>query len=253
MLYARRIVSPVLSLERTVREVALGNLSVRANIRTGDEVEGLALAFNTMTDAVERREARLRAQNQAMTVLATKKSLHDGDIDAAVRVVTETAADILKVSRSSIWFLSEDGMTLTCMDLYESAKRVHSSGVTLKTADYMAYFQALDQAPTIAARDAQTDPRTKAFAETYLVPLEITSMLDASIRLGGRVVGVMCQEHIGEPREWSLEEQNSRSSLADLVGLPLKRRTAAVRGMSWWPPKKRRKPRTRPSPSSSPT
>ena len=112
-------------------------------------------------------------------------------------------------------------MTLTCMDLYESAKRVHSSGVTLKTADYMAYFQALDQTPTIAARDAQTDPRTKAFADTYLVPLEITSMLDASIRLGGRVVGVMCQEHIGEPREWSLEEQNCISSLADLVALTL--------------------------------
>ena len=130
VLYARRIVSPVLSLQRTVQDVASGNLSARANIRTGDEVEGLARAFNTMTDAVERREARLRAQNQAMTVLATKKSLHDGDMDAAVRVVTETAADILKVSRSSIWLLSEDGTTLTCMDLYESAKRAHSSGIT---------------------------------------------------------------------------------------------------------------------------
>jgi len=136
-----------------------------------DEVEGLARVFNTMTDAVERREARLRAQNQAMTVLATKKSLHDGDMDAAVRVVTETAADILKVSRSSIWLLSEDGTTLTCMDLYESAKRTHSSGTHLKTADYPAYFHALDQAPVLAARDAQTDSRTREFADLCLAPL----------------------------------------------------------------------------------
>ena len=221
VLYARRILSPVLSLQRTVQNVAAGDLSVRANIRTGDEVEGLARAFNTMTDAVERREARLRAQNQAMTVLATEKSLHAGDMDAAARVITETAADILKVGRSSIWLLSEDGATLTCVDLYESANRAHSSGIHLKTAEYPAYFRALNQAPTLAARDAQTDPRTQEFADICLAPLGITSVLNASIRLGGRVVGVMCQEHIGEPREWSLEEQNCISSLADLVALTL--------------------------------
>jgi signal transduction histidine kinase/DNA-binding response OmpR family regulator len=221
VLYARRIVSPVLSLEHAVRNVASGDLSIRADIRTGDEVEGLARAFNTMTDAVERREARLRAQNQAMTVLATKKSLHDGDMDAAVRVVTETAADILKVSRSSIWLLSEDGTTLTCVDLYESANRAHSNGIAMKTADYPAYFQALDQAPTLAVRDAQTDPRTREFTDRCLAPLGIKSVLNASIRLGGRIVGVMCEEHNGEPRDWSLEEQNCVGSLADLVALAL--------------------------------
>jgi PAS domain S-box-containing protein len=47
-------------------------------------------------------------------------------------------------------------------------------------------------------------------------------MLDAPIWLGGEMVGVVCQEHIGTAREWTLEEQNFAGSLADLVSLAMK-------------------------------
>jgi PAS domain S-box-containing protein len=47
-------------------------------------------------------------------------------------------------------------------------------------------------------------------------------MLDAPIWLGGEMVGVICQEHIGTAREWTLEEQNFAGSLADLVSLAMK-------------------------------
>ena len=40
-------------------------------------------------------------------------------------------------------------------------------------------------------------------------------MLDASIRIGGEVVGVLCLEHIGAPRVWHSDEIAFAGELAD--------------------------------------
>src|SRR5262249_50095164 len=52
-------------------------------------------------------------------------------------------------------------------------------------------------------------------------PLGITSMMDAPVRLHGELVGVVCHEHVGEPREWPLEDQEFASSVADLAAISL--------------------------------
>ena len=42
------------------------------------------------------------------------------------------------------------------------------------------------------------DPRTRELTEGYLVPLGITSMLEATVRMDtGELVGVVCHEHVG--------------------------------------------------------
>ena len=56
---------------------------------------------------------------------------------------------------------------------------------------------------TLPAEVAQTEPRTQEPAESYLIPLGITSLLDAPILFGGELVGLVCLEHTGPPREWS--------------------------------------------------
>jgi PAS domain S-box-containing protein len=46
-------------------------------------------------------------------------------------------------------------------------------------------------------------------------------MLDVPVWLHGRLVGVFCQEHVGEPRTWTPEEVDFASSLATMVSLSL--------------------------------
>jgi len=75
----------------------------------------------------------------------------------------------------------------------------------------------LGEKRTIAAFDAHTDPRTKEFSESYLRSHNITSMLDAPIWLDGKMVGVVCHEHTGAERQWSIEEENFAGSIADFV------------------------------------
>jgi GAF domain-containing protein len=82
-----------------------------------------------------------------------------------------------------------------------------------------AYFEALRSERTIAAVDAHTDVRTKEFSAPYLTPLGIGAMLDAPIRVGGRMIGVICNEQLGGPRAWTVGEELLASALADHVAM----------------------------------
>ncbi|MBL9137418.1 MAG: HAMP domain-containing protein, partial [Verrucomicrobiales bacterium] len=59
--YARRLVQPVLSLKAAVGRVALGDLSARSDVRTEDELGSLAQSFNTMADAMLKRDRILES------------------------------------------------------------------------------------------------------------------------------------------------------------------------------------------------
>ena len=49
-----RIVGPLFSIDRTIREMAGGNLTVRAHIRQGDDLQEFHHNFNAMADNLER-------------------------------------------------------------------------------------------------------------------------------------------------------------------------------------------------------
>lgn len=49
-----KIVGPLFSIDRTIREMAAGNLTVRAHIRQGDELQEFHHNFNAMADNLER-------------------------------------------------------------------------------------------------------------------------------------------------------------------------------------------------------
>ncbi len=49
LLYSNRIAAPIRRLEQGVREISRGQLDCKLDIKTGDEIENLATAFNNMT------------------------------------------------------------------------------------------------------------------------------------------------------------------------------------------------------------
>jgi diguanylate cyclase (GGDEF)-like protein len=165
----------------------------------------------------------------AIAELARIWRRYEGDPDGAIRAITETAANALGVARASVWLLDPQRGELTCADLYETATQQHSSGLVLKSSQYPGYFAALAEEDTIAADDAHTDPRTKEFSEGYLTPLGIGALLDAPIRTGLRLVGVLCHEHVGDARVWTAHEQKDAAFLGSLASLTLELKNRAVR------------------------
>lgn len=141
----------------------------------------------------------------------------DRPLPEVFRRVTEIAADTLDVERVGIWLLTADGEALRCADLFERSKRDHSEGVTLQVADFPEYVKAVSARGALPSELALTDPRTVELRDAYLIPLGITSILDAPILRNGAMIGVVCHEHVGPPREWTTEDRDFAMSVAELV------------------------------------
>jgi PAS domain S-box-containing protein len=169
----------------------------------------------------QRHQTWLRRQNQVLIDLSRRKNLHRGDLNSTLQEITQAAAEALTVERSSIWMYTPDRQKLFCVNLYQKTEHQHSQGGELQAELYGNYFLALSQARTIAADDACQDIRTQEFNEGYLRPLGITAMLDAPIWMRGQMVGVVCNEHVGPRRHWTLEEQQFSASIADLIALAM--------------------------------
>ena len=140
---------------------------------------------------------------------------------AVAQEATQLSARTLLVDRVSIWLGLEEGGPLRCYDLYERASDTHSEGTLLYRHDYPEYFRALDGHRVIRADEARTHVDTRCLLESYLLPLDIVSMLDVPIYRGGNVVGVVCHEVIGCRRAWSQEDADFGTTVADAIALQL--------------------------------
>jgi PAS domain S-box-containing protein len=168
---------------------------------------------------LERINREYERQHAALTEL-TRCELWSarGEI-ALLRRIGETVAATLEVERVSVWRFNEARDAIVCQDLFEVAEGMHSAGMSLRKADFPAYFEALAANQTIAADDARRDPLTREFRDIYLVPLDISSMLDSPIMIGGGLAGVLCIEHVGPLRQWTHGERTFAVAVANLISL----------------------------------
>lgn len=169
-------------------------------------------------------DKRLREHNRLILTMAKSEQLTAGDIDVAFAEITATAARGLRVQRASVWLFNHDRSQLVCAKLYEQEVDRHSAGMILEACHYPRYFNALQTQRTITADDAHTHPATSEFSEVYLTPLGISSMLDVAINVGGQVVGVICNEYVGQAHNWTPEEITFASSMADFASLTMETR-----------------------------
>ncbi len=166
-------------------------------------------------------EERMRSFRRVLSALMRSDAAGHGDLASALAHLTEIAAETMRVERAGVWRFSQDRSQLVCEDLYERGSDRHLSGMVLDASDKPRYFQALQDERSVAAHDAASDPRTNEFADSYLRPHGIVSMLDAPILFQGDLVGVVCIEHVGEPRRWQPWEELACGSFADFVAMVL--------------------------------
>jgi PAS domain S-box-containing protein len=190
-------------------------------LRLAVSLGGVALQRHRSDTALREGSERLRIANSALLSLASSDSVAKGDLGRALPEITEAAARGLGVLRTNVWLLDQDGSMLRCMYAYGET---HSAGTTpssIRTSEFPAYFEALNRERFVSAAHVESDPRTRELYVSYLGPRGITSTLDAGIRLGGQLVGILCHEHQGPPRTWTNQEELFAGSLADLVAQTL--------------------------------
>lgn len=160
-------------------------------------------------------------QLAALLELSRDRERTDMTLAGALARLTETATDVLRIQRAGVWFFNHDASALECADLYDTATAAHSREAVLYRHDFPIYFATLATTRVLDVADANHDPRTREFSAIYFRRRGIASTLDAPIRWRGGLHGVLCCEHVGEPRTWTDEEQTFVASLADAATLAL--------------------------------
>lgn len=186
-------------------------VAVQRDITQRRKTEDLMLSSNL----------RYEKQRQALTALMQRGVFQAQSLEDARRGITRIVADAVQVERVSIWRFTPDRDAIVCQELFELTPQRHSSGPELNSRSYPDYFRALQEDDLVSADDALHDPRTREFADSYLKPLQITSMLDSRIHGVDGLEGVLCLEHVGPLRAWTRDERSFAVSVANLISLAL--------------------------------
>ncbi len=156
-------------------------------------------------------------REQALLEIARSPEMASGDLRSVVVLATRAAAKALDVERVGVWFLDVDRNVLECLASYRRSSGTVEQPPPLNASELPEYFAALESGRTLAVDDAVRDPRTAGFGPEYLGANGISSMLDATIRVDGKVIGAVCHEHVGDPRHWTRSDIHFAGALADQI------------------------------------
>jgi len=197
--------------------------SLRREKRVWQLVNNLKLQIQNREAAHEKLlqgELRLERQKASLARLSAMRTNSIVSTEYFKQLIAESA-NTLNVARVSIWFFSADKQLLICEAMYHLDSMHYSAGQKIDAQQLPNYFAALSQDRVIAANDAYQHPRLSELTMEYFPNNQIGAILDATIWLGNEITGVICHEHVGDKREWTLDEQNFAGSLADLARVVL--------------------------------
>ncbi|UMZ12613.1 EAL domain-containing protein [Pseudomonas sp. MPFS] len=155
---------------------------------------------------------RVRAQQDLILLLTRQRYSTGNSLKEAAELITRSACDIYQIDCASIWNLEDQ--QLVPIAAYHRASQEYSLPESIDASSFPDYMEALHSCRAIDAQNAMRDPRTREMAES-LRPRDVNAMLDASIRIDGQVVGVLCLEQTGMTRAWQSDEIAFAGELAD--------------------------------------
>ncbi|ONH54488.1 PAS domain S-box-containing protein/diguanylate cyclase (GGDEF) domain-containing protein [Pseudomonas cedrina] len=152
---------------------------------------------------------RVRAQQELILLLARQRYTINNSLQEAAELITRSACDVYQIDCASIWNL--EGQRLVPISAYHRDDQQHHMPEPIDASCFPDYLEALHTSRAIDATNALRDPRTREMAENK----DIHAILDASIRVDGQVVGVLCLEQSGSTRAWQADEIAFAGELAD--------------------------------------
>jgi signal transduction histidine kinase len=220
MVYAKRIVKPILALQQVVQKVTDGNLSARAEVQRGDELGLLASAINSMTAALQHRDRIL----QSVGFTAEKfldapiwKSVMEpvlAKIGHATRSACACVLENLECGEASpgaelrfLWSAAAD--QVTCPPVAPMRLSWSESG-------YSAWAKRLGGGELVV-QDNRSELRADRNLCAFL-PLKGSKLILAPIMVHERWWGTMGLLRDGFDGQWTAAERDSIAACADMLG-----------------------------------
>ncbi|MFP4154121.1 MAG: EAL domain-containing protein [Halothiobacillaceae bacterium] len=143
-------------------------------------------------------------------------SFWEQPIQQAMKRLLERVGCILGSDRVSLWQLHDDGQNLVCLALRDCRSGTFCTAAPIGRDDAPVYFAAIEQGRIVDAMATRQDDRTRDLGP-YLSENRIDALMDATIRIRGRTVGVISFEYARPIASWTDGEHEFAISLADLV------------------------------------
>ncbi len=156
---------------------------------------------------------RSRAQQSLIVRLARHRYNSANPQLEAAQLITQAASEAYGIARAAIWHLNGD--QLEAVAIYRRDNDSYEHPPTLDIAACPRYLEALHSGRALDVVNVNEDPRTRELVASTFRPRSIISVLDATIRVGGEVIGVLCLEHSGGTRSWHADEVAFVGELAD--------------------------------------
>jgi len=162
--------------------------------------------------------------NAALAEITKLPALTSGVMEDAANVIAKKGCLALNTNRVGIWTTNEDATILKGLSYYDMESDEYAVQDELDISKCVEYRQLLKSERLIIINEAMKPNPLTPILDVY--GPNIRALLDAPIRIGGKLVGIVCIEQdrcVEHPnfREWTMDEQNFASSLADLVALAL--------------------------------
>jgi two-component system, sensor histidine kinase len=132
---ARRITSPILVLRNTADRIIQGDMTARASIASGDEVEELAGSFNRMTDTILKSQAEIESAKDYVENIV--KSLAECLVvfksDKTIELVNRTTTELLGYTDSELAGRSVDSLFMNYdgfLDGLDTTNRENDGGAS---------------------------------------------------------------------------------------------------------------------------
>ncbi|MCL2809747.1 MAG: ATP-binding protein [Treponema sp.] len=189
-------------------------------------VEKRTFELATQTVKMAKNIEYAKKLSNALAKITKSPAISAGDLDTAADIITKEGCIALNTHKLGIWtFVDENKNVLKNISYYNLSKDENSIQDNYDLSNRQRYVSFLNTERLIVMNNID-DCKLISSAiddESYA---SLCAALDAPIRVDGKVVGVVCVEQstcdeykIG--REWTIEEQNFASSLADLIALAI--------------------------------
>ncbi len=153
--------------------------------------------------------------------LSKSPYINEGDDLSMAKEILYSATNFLKISRANSWIMNEDSSSLNCLLAYDIKTDLYNSDGELNASDLPYWFNHINRNDIIISSDARKEPFNKELLDSYLIPLNIYSMMEVPILSGGKLKGIVCFENTENLREWSNDEQHFALALTQLLTLTL--------------------------------
>ncbi|MDB5272857.1 MAG: hypothetical protein JWO58_1224 [Chitinophagaceae bacterium] len=162
---------------------------------------------------------RLKKFASTMVYSSKNKTIYSGNLVESLEEILLNTAGVLDVSRIGVWEYDEGSNSIELLVGYNLADKKFTYGGRLNSSDYPIYFKSLLEEKIIVANEALTDVKTAEFETSYLLPLNIKSMMDAPFFIDGKFKGILCCEEQRYTREWDEIDQLFSVAVTKLISI----------------------------------